>query len=137
MWSWAKAHLLFTWGGLHRYFGNANGVHHEYERAAHYFDRAYHADPSFHQALLAAAVLRYRELDRDGAAIESLSRLLAEAPEHNGARFNRAMAYQQAGRYQEALQDLRAFLDRAQPGDANYALALRMAALLGDLVEPS
>lgn len=135
MWSWVKAQLLFTWGGLHRYFGNANGVRREFERATHYFDRAYRADPRFHQALLAAAVLRYRELGRVDAAIAALSGLLVELPEHGGARFYRAMAYQEAGRYQEALEDLRAFLSGAHPADANYASAERMATLLGDLVE--
>ncbi|MDT8306253.1 MAG: tetratricopeptide repeat protein [Anaerolineae bacterium] len=135
--SWVKAQLLFTWGGLHRYFGNTNGVRHEYERAAHYFDRAYRADPNFDQALLAAAVLRYRELGRVDAAIDDLSGLLAANPAHSSARFYRAMAYQEAGRYQEALQDLQAFLDRAQPGDPNFDSALRMAGLLDDLVAPA
>lgn len=137
MWSWLKAQLLFTWGGLHRYFGNANGVRREYERATRYFDLAYRANPGFHQALLAAAVLRYRELGNVDAAITALSGLLAELPEHGGARFNRAMAYQEAGRYQEALEDLRTFLRLSRPGDQNYDSAKRLAVLLGDLVERS
>ena len=135
MWVWIKAQLLFTWGGLHRYFGNANGIRHEHERAVHYFDRAYRANPGFHEALIAAAVLRYRELGQVGAAIDALTALLLEIPDHNNARFTRAMAYQEAGRYPEALQDLEIFLERAQPADTHYISARRMVALLGDLVE--
>jgi tetratricopeptide (TPR) repeat protein len=135
MWVWLKAQLLFTWGGLHRYFGNANSVRHEYERAVHYFDRAYQTDPNFHDALVAAAVLRYRELGRVDAAIDALSHLLLAVPDHGPARFTRAMAYQEAQRYPEALHDLQAFLQQAQPSDANYDSARRMVTLLGELVE--
>jgi tetratricopeptide (TPR) repeat protein len=72
-------------------FGNANGVRREYERAIHYFDLAYRANPGFHQALIAGAVLRYRELGNvDGAIALSLRALLEQSPEHGGARFNRA-----------------------------------------------
>jgi tetratricopeptide (TPR) repeat protein len=135
MWPWLKSHLLFTWGGLHRYFGNANGVRREYERAIHYFDLAYRANPGFHQALIAGAVLRYRELGNADGAIASLSGLLEQSPEHGSARFNRALAYQEAGRYQEALEDLRAFLGQGRPGDENYGAAERLSLLLADLLE--
>ncbi len=135
MWGWLKGQLLFTWGGLHRYFGNANGVRREYERAIHYFDRAYQANPAFHQALLASATLRYRELGHVDGAIASLSGLLQQSPEHGGARFLRALAYQEAGRYQEALDDLRAFLAQSQPGDQQYDSAERLTRLLADLLE--
>jgi tetratricopeptide (TPR) repeat protein len=135
MWPWLKAQLLFTWGGLHRYFGNANGVRREYERAIHYFDLAYRANPGFHQALIAGAILRYRELGSVDGAIASLSRLLEQFPGHGGAHFTRALAYQEAGRYEEALDDLRAFLGQSQPGDENYDSAERLTLLLTDLLE--
>jgi tetratricopeptide (TPR) repeat protein len=136
MWSWLKAYLLFTWGGLHRYFGNANGVRREYLRALHYFDRAYQTDPTFHRALVAGAVIRYRELGEIDGAIAALSGLLQETPDDGAARFNRAMAYQEGGRYQEALADFRSYLQQAQPGERYYEAAQRMVVLLGDLAGP-
>ena len=135
MWSWLKAYLLYTWGGLHRYFGNANGLRREHLRAVHYFDRACRADPSFHRALVAGAVIRYRELGEVDLAITALSTLLQTAPGHAEARFNRGMAYQEGGRYREALADFRSYLQQARPGEEYYAEAQRMVALLGDLVE--
>lgn len=133
--SWLKAYLLYTWGGLHRYFGNANGVRHEYLRAIHYFDLAYKTDPTFHRALVAGAMIRYRELGEIEGAITALSELLQAAPDYTEARFNRAMAYQEEGRYQEALADFRAYLEQARPGEAYYDEARRMVALLGELAE--
>ncbi|NLF64816.1 MAG: tetratricopeptide repeat protein [Chloroflexi bacterium] len=135
MWSWLKAYLLYTWGGLHRYFGNANGVHREYLRAVHYFNLAYKTDPGFHRALVASAVIRYRELGEIEGAIAALSDLLQAVPDHGEARFNRALAYQEAGRYGEALADFRSYLQQAQPGDAYYDEARRMVVLLGELAE--
>lgn len=135
MWSWLKAYLLYTWGGLHRYFGNANGVRQEYLRAIHYFDLACKADPTFHRALVAGAVIRYRELGESEQAIAALSDLLQAAPDHAEARFNRAMAYQGGGQYREALADFHAYLQQAGPGEAYYDEARRMIALLGELGE--
>jgi tetratricopeptide (TPR) repeat protein len=135
MWSWLKAYLLYTWGGLHRYFGNANGVRREYLRAIHYFDRAYEVDPTFHHALVASSVIRYRELGEIDKAIVALSRLLQETPDAADARFNRAMAYQEGGYYREALADFRAYLRQARPGEEYYDAAQRMVVLLGELVE--
>jgi tetratricopeptide (TPR) repeat protein len=137
MLSWLKAYLLYTWGGLHRYFGHANGLRREHWRAVHYFDLAYKADPSFHRALVAGAVIRYRELGEVDRAITALSSLLETAPDHADARFNRAMAYQEEGRYREALADFRSYLQTAQPGEQYFDEARRMVALLGDLVEPA
>lgn len=134
MWPWFKAHLLYTWGGLHRYFGNANGVRREYQRAVHYFSRAYQTDPTFHQALLARAVLRYRELGEIEAALADLTALLQADPENMAARFNRALAYQESGRYHEALTDLHVYLAHAGPGEAHYESVQRMASLLYDLL---
>ena len=56
-------------------------------------------------------------------------------PDHGEARFNRALAYQEAGRYGEALADFRSYLQQAQPGDAYYDEARRMVVLLGELAE--
>ena len=106
-WAW----LVYTWGGLHRYFGNMNNMRSEHERAAHYFAHAYEIDPAFWQARQARAVLLWRELDQRVEAIREFDALLKEDPMRGVALFNRAMAVQGLmGRYQESLDNFEAFL---------------------------
>lgn len=125
------AWLLFTWGGLHRYFGNMNNIRHEHERAVYYFSRACQVDPSFYQARLARAVILWRELRRYPEALADLNALLAEQPAYAPALLNRAMVYQENGRYPEARADLEAYL---QLPDAEYAAeAERILLLLRDI----
>lgn len=124
IWSW----LLYTWGGLHRYFGNLNNIRHEHERAVHYFTRAYQVDPAFYQARLARAVILWRELQRYDEALADLNDLLAEQPDYAPALLNRAMVHQENGRYPDARTDLAAYL--LLP-DIEYAPeARRMLAIL-------
>lgn len=120
--------LLYTWGGLHRYFGNTNNIRHEHERAVHYFTRAYQVDPSFYQARLARAVIFWRELRRYEEALADLNGLLAERSDYAPALFNRAMVFQENGRFQDAAADLEAYL---QLPDLEYAdEAARMLTIL-------
>jgi tetratricopeptide (TPR) repeat protein len=111
-----RAYLLYTWGGLHRYFGNKDNLPREHERAAHYFARAHQLHPGMVQARLARAIILWRELDRSDEAIADLTALLQDDPAYAMALFNRALAYQQAGRYALALADLEAFLALNRPG---------------------
>jgi tetratricopeptide (TPR) repeat protein len=123
-----RSWLLYTWGGLHRYFGNANNIRHEHERAVHYFTRAYRVDPSFHQARLARAVILWRELGRYDEALADLNGLLAERPDYAPALFNRAMVAQENGRFQDACADLEAYL--LLPNSEYAAEAQRMLAIM-------
>ena len=76
MWRAIRAYLLYTWGGLHRYFGNLNSIPREHERAVHYFTRAYQVNPAMHEAVFARAVILWREMDRlDDALADLLARL--------------------------------------------------------------
>lgn len=129
MWQTLKAYLLYTWGGLHRYFGNQNNLVEEHRRAVHYFARAYAANPQMQQALLARAILLGRELDDVEGALADLGTLLEQDPAYGPALFNRALIYQQMGQYRPALADLNAYL-RLPQDDAYRQPARRMRQVL-------
>ncbi len=103
------AYLVYTWGGLHRYFGNQNSMRSEHEAAVRYFSKAYEIDPTFQRVRLERGVLLFRELGRMEEAQADFDALLEEDPEYAPALFNRAMLAQQNGRYPDALADLEAY----------------------------
>lgn len=134
MWRVIKSYLLYTWGGLHRYFGNHNNMPGEHKRAIHYFTRAYEVNPNMQEALLARAIILWREMERIGEALIDLDALIAVDPDYGAALLNRALLYQQTGSYERALADLQQYL--SLPRDDEYRdLAERMEPLLRDLVE--
>ena len=131
IWAW----LVYTWGGLHRYFGNMNSMPSEHLRAIHYFSRAYEIDPRLRQARLARAVLLWRELRRFDEALSELNTLLDADPAYGVALFNRAMVAQEIGRYSDALADLEAFLDLPAEDDFYHEQARRLVPLIRALDE--
>ena len=134
MFRFIRSWLIYTWGGLHRYFGNQNKIRHEHERAIHYFARAYEVDPAFWQARVARAVLLYRELDRPREAIDEFDAILSDEPDCGPALFNRAMAMQKIGRFQDSLTDFEAYLQLPEQDPHNQEDATRMIPLLRDLL---
>ena len=105
------AYLVYTWGGLHRYFGNQNAMRSEHEAAVRYFTKAYEIDPTFLRVRLERGVLLFRELGRTDEALADFNALVEEDPIYAApALFNRAMLAQQNGRYQDALHDLEAYM---------------------------
>jgi len=105
------AYLVYTWGGLHRYFGNQNAIRSEHEAAVRYFSKAYEIDPSFLRVRLERGVLLFRELGRAEEALADFDALVDEDPIYAApALFNRALVAQQDGRYQDALHDLQAYM---------------------------
>lgn len=129
IWAW----LIYTWGGLHRYFGNMNNIRHEHERAVHYFTRAFEVDPSFYQARLARAVILWRELGRHDEALADLNALLVEQPNLAPALLNRALVMQENGRFHNARTDLETYLQL--PDAAYQAEAQRMLTVLHEITE--
>ncbi len=127
------AYLVYTWGGLHRYFGNKNYMRREHETAVRYFTRAYKIDPDFRRAKLERATLLWRELGRKDEALADFDSLLADDSEYGPALFGRAMVLQENGRYQDALTDLDAYLALPDP-EPYQDSAARTAALLRDLL---
>lgn len=132
-WRFIKSWLLYTWGGLHRYFGNQNAMPSEHERAVHYFTRAYEVDPDFRMARLNRAILLGRELGRVPEALSDLDALLAEDPTFAPALLNRGLVLQEAGHYPEALQDLEAYLNQSSWHDYRQE-AQRMVTILRDII---
>ncbi|MEJ2748740.1 MAG: hypothetical protein P8183_12675 [Anaerolineae bacterium] len=127
------AYLVYTWGGLHRYFGNKNRLRREHETAVRYFTRAYNIDPTFRRVRLERATLLWRELSRPAEALADFEGLLAEDPDYGPALFGRALVLQENGRYQEALDDLEAYLALPEP-EPYLAEARRTADLLRELL---
>ncbi len=129
VWAW----LLYTWGGLHRYFGIQNSMAREFERAIHYFSRAYEVDPTFRAARLHRGILLGRELGRFDEAIADFDALLDEDPTYYLALFNRGMMWLENGRYPQALADMETYLTQADPSDENWPDAQRIVRLLQNL----
>jgi tetratricopeptide (TPR) repeat protein len=132
-WHFVKSWLYYTWGGLHRYFGNQNIMQSEHERAVHYFTKAYNTDPRFRQARLIRAILLGRELGRTDEALADFDALLADDPHYASALLNRGLVFQEIGRYQEALSDLQAYLNLNER-DAHRLEAQRIVPLLQEII---
>lgn len=128
-----RARLVYTWGGLHRYFGNLNSMRSEHSAAVRCFSRAYELDPNFRRARLDRAILLFRELGRLEEAIADFDALLAKNPADGPALFNRALAAQESGRYQDAVNDLQAYLALPEEQPFNEQ-ARRILALLQALI---
>ena len=123
------AYLFYTWGGLHRLFGNKNSMRSEHEAAVRYFSKAYEIDPTFQRVRLERGILLFRELGRYDDALADFDFLLAEESDYSDlALLNRALLYQQTAQFEEALSDLNAYLEL--PADNHYPEAVRMQAIL-------
>jgi tetratricopeptide (TPR) repeat protein len=127
------AYLVYTWGGLHRYFGNTNNLRSEHETAVRYFTRAYEIDPTFRRVRLERATLLWRELGRPDEALADYDGLLDEDPDYGPALFGRALVLQENGRYQQALNDLDRYLALPEP-EPYWDEARRTATLLRELL---
>lgn len=125
------AYLVYTWGGLHRYFGNSNHVRSEHETAVHYFAHATLIKPDFRQARLARGILLSRELERHDEALAEFNWLLAENAADGEVKLNRAMLYQQIGNFEAALVDFEAY---AAQGGVHVDEVERTAVILRELL---
>jgi len=130
------AYLVYTWGGLHRYFGNQNAMRSEHEAAVRYFTKAYEIDPTFLRVRLERGVLLFRELGRTEEALADFDALVDEDPIYAApALFNRALLAQQYGRYQDALHDLEAYVafsPREYLQEAMHLMIVLRTLLAGD-----
>ena len=82
---------------------------------------------------LERGILLWRELGRAGEALADFDALLAEDPHYGPALFCRALAAQEDGRYQAALNDLDTYLALPDP-EAYQDEASRTAVLLRELL---
>ena len=127
------AYLVYTWGGLHRLFGNRNSMRSEHEAAVRYFTKAYNIDPTFHRVRLERGILLYRELSRYDEALADFNFLLEVNSDYSSqALLNRALLYQQQSLFEASLADLNTFL--ALPPDEYYQEAFRMRGILHEML---
>lgn len=123
------AYLFYTWGGLHRLFGNRNSMRSEHEAAVRYFTKAYEIDPTFHRVRLERGILLFRELGQYDEAMSDFDFLIEEDSDYrNLGLLNRALLHQQNAQFEDAIADLDDFLE--QPDDTYYAEASRMREVL-------
>ena len=128
------AYIVYTWGGLHRYFGNKNHILMEHKLAVLYFSKAYEINPDFRQARLARAVILFRELNQINEALADFNALLAQDPQDGDVLFNRGLLYQQISNYKMALADFDAYLALPEP-QLYWEEVGRTAVVLRDIIE--
>jgi tetratricopeptide (TPR) repeat protein len=129
------ARFYYMWGSLHRNFGNRSSFVREHHSAVERFTQAYMADPTMRKARLDRGILFYREMGMLDEALEDFDALLDEDPEYLPALLNRAMVYQERGRYSEALRDLESYIKLPSEDEEYYLIASRTVALLREVVD--
>lgn len=129
------ARFYYMWGSLHRNFGNRTSFTREHASAVQRFTQAYQMDPTMRKALLDRGILYHREMGMPDEALKDFNNLIEDDPEFAPALLNRAMVFQELGRYSEALQDIRAYLALPEENEDYYLIATRTAALLQDIVD--
>lgn len=116
--------------------GNAYGNRQEHCAAVGNYTRAIALDPAYTYAYFSRGVLRWRELGEYEDAIKDLSRVIELDPAWTEALFNRALSYRMNMQYQEAIADLKRYLE---VGTDEYWLesTRRQLAELGELMAAS
>ncbi len=128
------SYWLYTWGGLHRYFGNQNSIVREYERAVHYFKRSYEVNPHFTYARLQRAIILGRELCRYEESLAEFDAYLQTEPDDGRALLNKGLVLQEHGRFPEALACIQQYLNLPEP-DEHYKEARRIAGYLQEIID--
>ena len=134
--NWAISRLLRQWADAHRHMGNAYGNREEHRAAVGNYTRAILLDPAYAYCYFSRGVLRCRELGEYAAAIEDLGHVIELDPNWAEAFFNRGLAYSMTGQYDEAIADLKRYLEE---GSDQFWLdsARRQLEELGEMVEAS
>ena len=130
------SYCLYTWGGLHRYFGNQNSMTSEYERAVHYFNRSYEVNPKFTYARLQKAIILGRELHRHDESLAEFDAYLAEEPNDATALMNKGLVLQDNGRFPEALIYLEQYLQLPEK-DSHFTEVTRIVTYLKEIIAES
>ena len=128
------SYWLYTWGGLHRYFGNQNSIIREYERAIYYFKRSYEVNPQFTYARLQRAIILGRELRRFEESLAEFDVYLQTEPEDGRALLNKGLVLQDYGRFPQALDYIQQYLNLPER-DEHYEEAQRIAGYLQEIID--
>jgi tetratricopeptide (TPR) repeat protein len=103
--------MFYLWSGrVHRHYGIVHADTGEFLSAVEDYQRAVTKNPRLGIAYLERGILLWRELGRSPHAVRDLNSALGLYPDWPEALFNRGMAYQIAGNYEAAAQDMIAYL---------------------------
>ncbi len=105
------ARYFYSWGLSHRYVANAYGLEWEYSVAIRYLSKAIRWDPGFARAYLDRGILNWREMDDPRQALHDLTLAYEIDSDLIEARFNRGVAHQEMGAYDQAIADFEAYLE--------------------------
>jgi tetratricopeptide (TPR) repeat protein len=115
--------MFYLWSGrVHRHYGIIHADTDEFQSAVEAYQRAVMIDPSLGIAYLERGILLWRELGRSPHAVRDLNFALGLRPDWPEALFNRGMAYQAAGDYESAAQDMVAYLALGEDTWREYAM---------------
>jgi tetratricopeptide (TPR) repeat protein len=126
--------MHFLSARTHRHYGLIYADQREFVDAVDEYTRALSYNPSLRRAYLERGILYWRELNHPRRAIMDLKAALALSPGWPEALFCRAMAFQAAGEFPSAINDLSEYLrsnDSAWRVDAERQLAL-LRSLVGE-----
>jgi tetratricopeptide (TPR) repeat protein len=134
--NWAISRFLRRLADAHRHMGNSYGNREEHRAAVGNYTRAILLDPAYTYCYFSRGVLRYRELGEYAAAIEDLGYVIELDPTWAEAYFNRGLAHNMAGQYDDAIADLKRYLEK---GDDPFWLdsARRQLEELGEMAKAS
>lgn len=107
---WFQARWAYQQGLLQRFWGHRTLRRQYYEASVRSFSRALGLESGFIEARLDRGLVNWRELQAYDSAIADFSHVLLLDPTRVEAHFYRSMAYQNQGKYPEAVADLRAVL---------------------------
>lgn len=120
--------IWYLWSArVHRHYGLAHADKEEFLSAVEDYRRAMECNPNLAPAYLERGILLWRELGRASHALRDLNTALTLKPNWGDALFTRGLAYQAAGDYHAAMNDLDAYVkqgDKKWRSDAASQLAL-------------
>lgn len=125
LWKRLRAFYFLWRGRVYRHYGIVRGDGLQFVLAVERYERALSLNPLLEAAYLERGAILWRELDRADEAVADLSAALVLRPGWPEALFYRGLAYQAAGNYRAAMQDLTAYLasdDRSWRDHAVYQL---------------
>ena len=105
---WARLRGIFHfWSArTHRHYGIVSGDVQEFEDAVNEYGRAIASNPALRRAYLERGILYWRELNHPQRAIADLTAALGLSPGWPEALFCRGLAYEAAGDFPAAIDDL-------------------------------
>jgi tetratricopeptide (TPR) repeat protein len=109
-WTRLRAVIHFWSARTHRHYGIVFSDRNEFEDAVEEYGRAIAFNPAMRKAYLERGILYWRELNEPKRAIADLTAALQLKPGWPEALFCRGLAYEAAGDFPAAIQDLAGYV---------------------------